>query len=148
MHDKMKKMLHKKRDLNPNEKHARMNVVKHLRDMASEDMGHKLDGLKKVSVMSDNQHGLEKGLDKAKQIVSNPEMKSLVEGAENPYSGAEPFAEGGEVEESPEHEMSESPLEESQEHDLSEFHGLDMDQIDEKLQQLMELKRQMEAKES
>lgn len=85
MHDKLKKILGKKRDLQPREKAAKMDVVKHLRDMASEEMGSKLDGLKKVSVMSDSKQGLAKGLDKAKQIVSNPQMDEMKNEAENPY---------------------------------------------------------------
>ena len=85
MHEKLKKILSKKRDLSPNEKHAKMDVVKHLRDMASEAMGDKLDGLKKVSVMSDSPEGLKAGLHKASEIVSDPQMDQMKNHAENPY---------------------------------------------------------------
>jgi hypothetical protein len=51
------------------EKDAKMKVLSHLRDMAQESMGHKLGGLKKVSVMSDSSEGLEKGLSKAQELT-------------------------------------------------------------------------------
>ncbi len=86
MHDqRMKKILSKKRDLSPMEHSAKMDVVKQMRDMASEEMGGKLDGLKKVSVTSNSPEGLKKGLDKAKEIVSSPEMEDMKNEAENDY---------------------------------------------------------------
>lgn len=220
LHDKMKKMLSKKRDLPEHEKNAKMDVVKHLRDMASDAMGDKLDGLKKVSVMSNSPEGLAHGLDKAKQIVSNPEMDQMKDHAENPYgdyksaleehaddesndeagfdadqntyadggqvpldqSAAQSFQdsmrkatgynEGGEIpelqespdkgeydsvdaednndnteEESPDQGDYDSVDQESpasQEDD--EFHGLDMKDIEDKLQKLMKLRKQMSKK--
>jgi hypothetical protein len=85
VHDRLKKILSKKRDLHPIEKEAKMNVIKHLKDMASHEMGGKLDGLKKVSVMSDSEKGLEKGLDKAKDILTGSEFDKMKNHAENPY---------------------------------------------------------------
>lgn len=180
MHDKLAKILGKKRDLHPSEKHAKMSVVKHLRDMASQEMGSKLDGLKKVSVLSDSQSGLEHGLDKAKQVVSNPEMGQMLDHAEDPYGDEESamaehagdhenqeaqyseggmagYAEGGEVgeEETPDKgdydtQDQESPADEESEDDDSdeddEFHGLNMDEVNEKLQKLMKLRDSMGSK--
>lgn len=170
MHDKLMKMLGKKRDLPATEKHAKMDVVKDLRDAAAEAMGHKLGSLHKATVMSDSQEGLEKGLDKAKEVVSSGEMEDMKDHAENPYgdikSATEEHAhdedneehgwkdnpreyhEGGAVEDD-EDEDSESPEEEASEGDgMDEFHGLDMHEIEEKLERLMELKRKMESHKS
>ena len=171
-HDKLKHMLSKKRNLSDHEKHAKMDVLGHLKDMATEAMGDKLGGMKKVSVASNSPEGLQHGLEKAKQIVSSPEMTGMVNHAENPYGDyeeamqeheGEAMSEGGEVEtpdkgdysdvdqEAPTsqegteaHEMSESPEEEDAEQD--EFHGLDMDEIHDKLAKLMKLKAKMEGR--
>lgn len=164
MHDKMMKMLAKKRDLSPNEKNAKMDVLKDLRDSAAEAMGHKLDGLKKVSVMSNSSEGLKKGLHKAEEIVSKPEEEQMRDDAEAPYSDFKDaleehagendsndmgMSEGGEVEETPSDEEEEQPeqemLEQAEEGD-DEFQGLDMHEVNEKLQKLMELKKRMETK--
>lgn len=85
MHDRMKKILSKKRDLSPMEHSAKMDVVKQMRDMAASEMGGKLDGIKKVSVMSNNKEGLSKGLDKAKEIISGDEMENMKNHAENDH---------------------------------------------------------------
>lgn len=153
MREKMMKMLAKKRDLSPVERHAKMDVVKGLKDSVSEMMGHKLDGLKKVSVASDSSEGLQHGLEKAHEIVSGPEHAEMLKDAEDPYS-EHSYSEGGEVdsdeeskdEESPAHEASESPEDEEEEHEGDEFEGLDMADIEQKLQHFLELKKRMESK--
>jgi len=174
LHDKLKKMLGKKRDLSENEKNAKMDVLKDLRGHASEAMGHKLG---KVSVMSNSQEGLKNGLKKAGQVVSSPEMAGMLAHAENPYGDlksameehqgelpSEKMFEGGEVEGeeespdqgdyeavdegSPAEEESESPEEEASEEDDEEFHGLNMDEIKNKIQKLMELHKKMESSQS
>lgn len=83
MKEKMMKMLAKKKDLHPAQKQAKMDVVNELRQMASEAMHDKMDGLKKVSVMSDSKEGLKHGLDKAKEVVSGDEMDQMKDHAEN-----------------------------------------------------------------
>jgi hypothetical protein len=83
MKEKMAKMLAKKRDLHPAEKKAKMDVVKDLKDLASSAMSDKMDGLKKVSVMSNSKEGLKHGLEKAGQIVSGDEMDQMKDHAEN-----------------------------------------------------------------
>lgn len=194
MHDRMSKILHKKRDLSENEKKAKIDVVQHLRDMASEAMGDKMDGLKKVSVMSDSPEGLKEGLDKAREVVSGPEMEEMKDHAENDmgdyksaleeHSDDEPnkeegfdsdenrydeggqvidpqaaqsaqdsmrkafkFSEGGEVDGDDSDDDDQEP-ETALANDDSEFHGLDEDEVDEKLQKLMEIKRKMESRKS
>lgn len=71
----MKKMMQKKEDdsSNPAQKDAKLSALKDLRKMASDMMGDDLkNGMnKKVVVAAKDQAGLEKGLDKAKEIVSS-----------------------------------------------------------------------------
>lgn len=83
MHDKLKKIMQKKRDLSDNERDAKMDVVKQLRDMASSAMGDKIDGLRKVSVTSNSPEGLEEGLNKAREVVSGKELEQMKDHAEN-----------------------------------------------------------------
>jgi hypothetical protein len=80
------KMMAKKRDLSPSEKKAKMDAVHEMRGAASEMMGDKMDGLKKVSVMSNSKQGLAAGLDKAKGIVSQDQEGQMQTNAEAPYS--------------------------------------------------------------
>ncbi len=64
-----KKGMHKMR---PMEQKAKMGVIEDLRDMADNAMGNKIKGLNKVTVASNDPEGLRHGLDKAKDIVSDP----------------------------------------------------------------------------
>lgn len=49
---------------------AKMKVIHELRQMAQDMMGEKLDeGMKKVTVASDDKEGLKEGLEKAEEIV-------------------------------------------------------------------------------
>ena len=153
MHDKMMKMLGKKRDLSEHEKSAKMDVMKEMRDEAAKAMHGKLDGLKKVSVMSDSPQGLKEGLDKAKSMmsaggkVSDEEMDNMREKAEDDQSnsfGPEDSEEAPddlnahmeEDEESPEHEASESAEEESKEHE-----DMSPDELDQEIAKLQEMKK-------
>lgn len=157
MRDKFEKILSKKRSISGPEKDAKMDVIKHLRNEASDAMKDHMGHFQKATVMSNSKEGLKKGLKKAEEVVSSPEFEKMREDAENPYSDAEHaheehrMNEGGEVEtseeesmESPEHESSESP--EQEEEEGNEFEGLDMEDIHRKLQKLMELKQKMESK--
>lgn len=79
LHDKMKKMLDKKKghnDLSDVEQHAKKSVLEDLRDQASKAMSSKLDGMKKVSVGSNSKEGLSHGLEMAHDIVQDgmPEL--------------------------------------------------------------------------
>lgn len=65
---------------------AKMSMLKDLRKMANSMMGDdlkgKMDSMKKVTVAAKDKEGLEKGLDKAKDIVSEePEMVEDMEEA-------------------------------------------------------------------
>lgn len=171
MMHRMAKMLEKKRDLSPNEKHAKLGVLKELHDMASADMGDKLDGLKKVSVMSDSPEGLQHGLEQAKHILSNPEQDEMKDDAENPYHDAksalaehahdesnedndsevgQAFADGGEVE----HE-ADSDEDDGDDSDDTDFASNDEDEsheseeeIDAQLAKLMKMKELLKSRKS
>lgn len=54
---------------------AKMDVLKHIRKIASDAMKDDIKGvgLKKVSVAADSTKGLEEGLEKAKELLENPE---------------------------------------------------------------------------
>jgi len=77
MYDKFDKMMEKKgkKVSSPMHQKAKMDVLSDLKDQASSDMGEKLAGLKKVSVTSPSQEGLEAGLDAANEMVHDmPDM--------------------------------------------------------------------------
>lgn len=117
MSDKFGKMMKKKdKKIDGVEKDAKMSVLSSLRDMASEAMGDKLKNLKKVTVASDSEEGLKKGLEKAEEIVE----------------GGMPKMEDESEEETEELESSE---EENEYSDMSE------EELDAKLEQLMKLKK-------
>lgn len=69
MNPKFNEMLAKKRKMKPAEKHAKMSVLHDLKGALADDMGDKLGGLKKVSVMSNSPQGMQAGLDKAKMMA-------------------------------------------------------------------------------
>lgn len=111
--EKFHKLLKKKMDeghsLNPINKDAKMGVLKDLHKMASDSMADKLHGLKKVTVAAPDEKGLEHGLDKAKEIVSD--MPGMLEGAESGHQDLENSEEehhedldDGEIGEDPEHQ--------------------------------------------
>lgn len=98
MIDKLEKLLSKKHKagkmLGDDEKKAKMDVIGCMRDMAAKAMGDKVSGLKKVTVAAPDKEGLEKGLDKAKELLDSKEAE-------------EPKSEEMDSEESPEEEASE-----------------------------------------
>ena len=113
--EKLKKI--KKGHLSPNEQNAKMSVLEDLKKQAEDAMGGKLSGLKKVSVMSDSQEGLQHGLQKAQELMhGQPEAH-----AEGGFVGGD--GSGKEDEEESEEHMS-------------------PEEIDAKIQHLMELKKQ------
>ena len=73
------KLLEKKgRPLSPVEQRAKGDVLSGLSD-GSDAMGDKLAGLKKVSVAAPSEKGLEKGLNKAKELLGGLEHESQEE---------------------------------------------------------------------
>lgn len=92
MHDKMMKMLMKKKQegkgLSDSDKKAKLEALGGMRDMAHQMMGSKLKNLKKVTVASDSKPGLKEGLQKAEGMLDK---------------GPEGYSEGGDVDELPDH---------------------------------------------
>ena len=107
---RMMKMLASKKgkDMPDVEKKAKLDVLQSLRGQAEDAMKDKLGSMKKVSVMSDSNEGMEKGLDKAKDMMH----KHLSEGG---MSDPSPEMADESDEESPDHEASESADEERME---------------------------------
>lgn len=70
MNSKFHEMLMKKKDMKPSEKHAKMGVLHDLKSSLADSMSDKMDGLKKVSVMSNSPEGMNAGLNKAKQMTN------------------------------------------------------------------------------
>lgn len=62
-----------RRDMGDGEKKAKLSALDDLRSHIKDAMDDKLGSLKKVSVASDSQEGLEHGLDKAKDLVAHPD---------------------------------------------------------------------------
>lgn len=157
MHDKMMKMLGKKRSLSENEKKAKMDVMGELRDSAASAMSDKMDGLKKVSVMSDSKEGLKHGLDKAKSMFNKggevvSDMDEAVAEAENPYHDndmakaehAFPDHQDASEEEDPDQEGSESDEQELADH--PEGSHMSEEEIDSQLEHLTKLKERLSKK--
>jgi hypothetical protein len=71
--DQMKKLREKKAmsKMHPLERKAKMDVLDHMSKMAEDAMGDRLKGMKKVTVASDSEHGLEEGLDKAHDLLKH-----------------------------------------------------------------------------
>ena len=85
---------------------AKATVMKDLSDLLSKDMGHDMASMKKVTVASDSKEGLEKGLEKAKEVVQGGAADEMDHGDDESL-------------ESPEEEASESPEEAHMEGDDS-----------------------------
>lgn len=140
MDDKFLKMLSgkkKKRELSDEERNAKLNVMKDMRDMAAGAMGDKIKKLKKVTVASDSEEGIKEGLDKAKEIVGNADPKGEGESEDQECSCGSPSCEecSEEVEESEDSDASPQDEEEMSE-----------DEINKRLEELMKLKEKLKSK--
>ena len=123
----MKEKFGKKKGLSDVEKEAKMGVVKDLRDMAHSAMSDRLKGLKKVTVASDSQPGLEHGLDKAKELLHG-------------QSGDMLDASESEEGESPMHEAAESAEMEASEHaEGGEEAAMSKEELQAKIEELQKL---------
>lgn len=63
--------------MDDDEMKSKLGVLKDIHDMASNDLGHDIHGLKKVSVMSDSDEGMKEGLKKANEIVAHKQGHSM-----------------------------------------------------------------------
>ncbi len=59
------------------EQHAKMGVLKDIHKMASDDLGHDIHGIKKVSVMSTDDAGMQEGLKKAGEFLAHKPGHSM-----------------------------------------------------------------------
>lgn len=149
--DKLQKLMKKKKgsEMSDMEKKAKMSVVGELRGMASEAMGDKLSALKTMG----SKPKLKEGLEKAKQILGAGHDGYN----EDPnVSHSKLFGQG-----TAEEEAAESPAEEKSEEDMGDEGEVDAhmgklrsdgedqmseEELDAKLEHLMNLKRKIHAK--
>lgn len=135
--EKFERMLEKKKksgkEMSDVEQEAKMGVVKAMRDMASEQMGKKLGGLKKITVASDSPQGLKEGLAKVKDM-----MGLAKEGQEEDESGVEAMDDD---------QIADSG-EESPEDEDAELANMSEDEINIQLEKLMAMKKKMDSQKS
>jgi hypothetical protein len=80
-------MKHKKKGkADPEEAKAKMGVLNDIHKMASDDLGHAIKGIKKVSVMSDSDEGMKEGLQKAGEMVAHKPGHSMADKDANDVS--------------------------------------------------------------
>lgn len=132
MHD-MKKVLGKKdKSENPVKKEAKLSALKGLRDemsnMMQGDLGQKMN---KVVVAAKDKQGLEKGLDKAKEVLDTMPDNSAEEQIE---------------EETGEDVDNDAEVGESDEHQDKVISHMSEEEIDEMMQKLIEMKKQLSSK--
>lgn len=118
----------KKKKLSPIEAKAKMNVLEQLKSEMQDMMGeHMKDGMmKKVTVASPDEEGLQEGLDKAKEVLGHEDSNDMKE-------------------ESPEHEASEMPEEEMAEHDDNDDEPQTEEEIDAKIHELLMKKKSLKG---
>lgn len=135
MHSKLHSLMKKKADkgdvLSKSHAKAKSGILQELMDDMMGMEGEKVKGLKKVTVASNSPKGLEKGLDKAKEIVGHAPMadEEMHEGEEMPEG--EESAEH-EAEESPEMEVAEHEGEEPKEEEIADLKA-EIEKLKEKL---------------
>jgi hypothetical protein len=130
----MKELFAKKKKISDVEKEAKMGVLKEVSDMAGAAMGDKLKGLKKVTVASDSKEGLDKGLEKAKELLDKDLAKSEDEEGPCAECGKEPCCcDEHEASESPEHEKMEDSSEKSPDEMSAEELKAKIEELQEKL---------------
>lgn len=116
MMDKFDKMLEKKgKKISPVEQKAKRDVLSDLHGQASDMMGDKLAGLKKVSVAAPDKEGLAAGLEKAGELLESEEDEDAL----SPSPEAAPL---------PEEAMS-------------------VEELDQKIQMLMDLRKEKALQE-
>jgi len=119
MHSKLHSLMKKKADkgdvLSKSHAKAKSGILQDLMDDMMGMEGDKVKGLKKVTVASNSPKGLEKGLEKAKEIVGDAPM---AEDEEMPEGEEMAEGEEHEAEESPEMEVAEEEGEEKEVEDL------------------------------
>lgn len=139
---KMKKMMGDMSTLSDVEKEAKMRVMQALRDDMSDLLKGKLKGLKKITVASNTEEGLKKGLQKAEEILSKKCVECEGEGCPKcePEAKLEDKKEMLKTEK--DMETQDEKLEEDAEEETEEEMEEDMDvtAIEKKIKELEKLK--------
>jgi hypothetical protein len=127
----MERMGKKGKKLNPLEQKAKMDVVKSLSEQAGSMLGDKVKAMKQVTVAAPDKKGLVEGLEKAEDII---------EGDENEASVSEMMKDKAS-------DDMESDEEESESDDMmEECKDMSPEEIEDKIQKLLELKKEKLAK--
>lgn len=126
---------HKKKNMSEMEKKAKKGVLSDIMKEMSGMMAEPMKGLKKVTVAAKDQEGLEKGLDKAKEMLQGEEEESCPE-CEKMLEGSCP-----ECSKSDEEESSEEPSEEMSEESMGEEEHQSIEELEKQIKKLEELKR-------
>ena len=133
--NKLEKLLMKKHGegkmLSKSAAKAKSSVLEDLMGDMFDHEGDKVKGLKKVTVASNSPKGLEKGLDKAKEMLGDKGLSD------------EDMPEG---EESAEHEESESPELEASEHEDMGDEEMSPEEIEAKIAELRDLLKEKKMK--
>lgn len=124
-------MSKKGKKLNPIEQKAKMDVVQSLSDQAGSMLGDKVKAMKQVTVAAPDKKGLAKGLEKA---------EDMIEGEDSEDSLADMMKDKASDMESEDEEDSES-------YDMmEECKDMSPEQLEDKIQKLLELKKEKLAK--
>lgn len=121
----MKLMEKKGKKISPIEQRAKSDVLAKLRGEASDSMGEKLNGLKKVSVAAPDEEGLKAGLDKAKELLGEDQ----------------------EDDEASEYEVSEPDAAPSEKNEEDMYKDCTPEELQEKIDMLTKLKEEAVQKE-
>jgi hypothetical protein len=111
------------------EKNAMMGVLKDIHGMASDDMGHDIKGMKKVSVASNSTNGLKAGLDKAKGMIQDQEHGTMndEDAEESSHKMRNPSENQLDHSKKKDEVSDEWPEQDTSEHDLPEMRGKEDD---------------------
>ena len=132
--------------LTENEKKAKMHVVKAMRDMAEQAMGEKLNGLKKVTVASNDKEGLKAGLEKAKELIGQHSGDSVEEAEEETCEDLDHDMEEGEPESHKEAVMGDEYGMSPSGSDVAPGDEMTEEELNMKLQELMAKKAKLDAR--
>ena len=129
----------KMKSLSESEKKAKMTALKEAHGMASDMLKHKVKGLKKVTIASDSEEGIKKGIEKAGEAfgMRKSEDQDMDESESEDQEMGEQESEDQEMGERDEAEASE--YEDQQE----ESQPMSVAKINAKIEELMKLKEKL-----
>jgi hypothetical protein len=142
MRDKLMERMGKKgKKLNPLEQKAKMDVVKSLSEQAGSMLGDKVKAMKQVTVAAPDKKGLVEGLEKAEDIIEGDENEASVSEMmkDKASDDMESDEEGSEMESEDEEESESDDM-------MEECKDMSPEELDDKIQKLLELKKEKLAK--